>query len=64
MKLDDTVVARHHIAGKITSICIHKGHESNRCVDVMLTTNPRYTLKFVESDLEVINDQEGLLSDS
>lgn len=56
MKLDDAVIAKYHIAGKVTSICVHKGHESDRCIDVMLTTNPRYTLKFVESDLEVVKD--------
>lgn len=61
MKLGDIVRAEHHPQGKVTFICIHRGHESNPCVDVTLTNNTRYTLKYVMSNLEVINDKERLL---
>jgi len=54
LKLHDKVKALRTLEGEVTFVCNHSQHSDNRCVDVTLTNNTRYTLKFTETDLELI----------
>jgi len=54
MRLGDKVEILH-LEGEVTHICNHPQHPLAKCVEVTLTNNMKYTLKFIEGpDLEVI----------
>jgi len=64
VKLGDKVKALRSLEGEITSVCNHTQHSNNRCVDVTLTNNSRYALKFVETDLELMEEVDKNAKDS